>query len=175
MLKVIPCILLTYLSFALIKVLYRANQRRQRLKHGVDYNTVVSSNFSQNLIMNNSQSCDRTTRMLVAILIMFLIAEIPNGTVALLSGIYADEFHMVVYNNLGEVLDMLALFNSAINFILYCTMSRQFRKVFVKLFCTTVIVASEPANHLMTNHHHNKHKRQSQPLVDPHTCQTTFV
>lgn len=34
----------------------------------------------------------------------------------------------------GEVMDILALINSGINFILYCSMSRQFRKTFTLLF-----------------------------------------
>lgn len=34
----------------------------------------------------------------------------------------------------AEVTDVLALINSAINFILYCTMSRQFRITFKLLF-----------------------------------------
>lgn len=40
-----------------------------------------------------------------------------------------------IYVNLGEVIDLLALINNGVNFILYCTMSRQFRKTFQKTFC----------------------------------------
>lgn len=36
----------------------------------------------------------------------------------------------------GDVIDILTLINSAINFILYCTMSRQFRMTFNQLFCS---------------------------------------
>lgn len=32
-------------------------------------------------------------------------------------------------------MDMLALINSAVNFVLYCLMSAQFRKTFSQLFC----------------------------------------
>lgn len=39
----------------------------------------------------------------------------------------------------GDVMDILALINSAINFILYCAMSRQFRKTFNLLFCPKFI------------------------------------
>ena len=35
---------------------------------------------------------------------------------------------------MGELLDLLALINSAINFVLYCTMSRQFRVTFAAVF-----------------------------------------
>lgn len=34
----------------------------------------------------------------------------------------------------GEIMDILALLNSAINFILYCAMSRQFRTTFNMVF-----------------------------------------
>jgi len=34
----------------------------------------------------------------------------------------------------GDLMDILALINSSINFILYCSMSRQFRSTFALLF-----------------------------------------
>lgn len=36
--------------------------------------------------------------------------------------------------NIGDLIDILALINSGINFILYCSMSRQFRQTFIVLF-----------------------------------------
>ena len=160
--KLIPCLALTYLSLALIRVLYRANQRKQRLKqHGIDYNNIAGA---QHLVVTNSQHCDRTTRMLLAILLLFLITEFPSGLIALLSGILGEEFHMNIYHSLGELMDLLALINSAVNFILYCTMSRQFRKTFTKLFCTTVTIDTPTTV--------QRRRRQS---VDPFTCNTTCV
>ncbi|CAH0555968.1 unnamed protein product [Brassicogethes aeneus] len=41
---------------------------------------------------------------------------------------------------MGDVMDILALTNSAINFILYCTMSRQFRSTFGEVFRPKVVV-----------------------------------
>jgi hypothetical protein len=37
-------------------------------------------------------------------------------------------------------MDFLALLNSSINFILYCTMSRQFRETFAKIFLPRCLV-----------------------------------
>lgn len=82
---------------------------------------------------STSQS-DRTTRMLLAILLLFLLTEFPSGVVTLLSGVMGEAFLVNVYHPLGEVFDILALVNSAINFILYCVMSRLFRKTFCKIF-----------------------------------------
>ena len=35
----------------------------------------------------------------------------------------------------GDLMDIIALINNAINFILYCSMSKQFRDTFLGLFC----------------------------------------
>ncbi|XP_054709025.1 G-protein coupled receptor dmsr-1-like [Uloborus diversus] len=116
--KLVPCVALTALSLGLIRVLYEANLRRQRLKNRAE----------------NDRSHDRTTRMLLAVLLLFLLTEFPAGLLALLSGILGSDFFNNVYLNFGETMDALALVNSAINFIIYCSMSRQFRDTFALLF-----------------------------------------
>jgi hypothetical protein len=45
-----------------------------------------------------------------------------------------NEFFISCYTPLGEMMDMMALTNCMVNFILYCTMSRQFRITFKKIF-----------------------------------------
>ena len=52
----------------------------------------------------------------------------------MLSAIHGDEFFRHCYNPLGEVMDAAALLNSAINFLLYCIMSKQFRRTFIETF-----------------------------------------
>ncbi|GFT45837.1 sex peptide receptor [Nephila pilipes] len=116
--KLVPCVALTALSLGLIRVLYEANLRRQRLKNRAE----------------SDRSHDRTTRMLLAVLLLFLLTEFPAGLLALLSGILGSDFFNNVYLNFGETMDALALINSAINFIIYCSMSRQFRDTFALLF-----------------------------------------
>lgn len=61
---------------------------------------------------------DRTTRMLVIILLLFLVTEIPQGIMALLSGIWGHQFFTHCYSGMGEILDLVALLNSAVNFLL---------------------------------------------------------
>lgn len=116
--KLVPCVALTGLSLGLIKVLYETNKRRQRLKNRAEVD----------------RTHDRTTRMLLAVLLLFLLTEFPSGLLALLSGILGTEFFNNVYLNFGETMDILALINSAINFIIYCSMSQQFRSTFAELF-----------------------------------------
>ncbi|XP_032777570.1 LOW QUALITY PROTEIN: uncharacterized protein LOC116916429 [Daphnia magna] len=91
--------------------------------------------------LRHKHQTDRTTRMLVAVLVLFLVTEIPQGVMALLSGVLGRQFFIKCYSTgMGEILDLLALLNSAINFLLYCSMSRQFRRAarsqFRRLFGT---------------------------------------
>lgn len=76
---------------------------------------------------------DRTTKMLLAVWLLFLLTELPQGILGLLSGVLGWCFFVRCYNLLGDMMDLLALVNGAINFILYCSMSRQFRQTFRQL------------------------------------------
>ncbi|KAJ8883255.1 hypothetical protein PR048_015097 [Dryococelus australis] len=76
----------------------------------------------------------RTIRMLVAVMLLFLLTELPQGVLGLLSGILGRCFFHNCYHRFGELMDILALLNGAINFLLYCLMSRQFRAAFRQLF-----------------------------------------
>uniref|UniRef100_A0A1I7XMP5 G_PROTEIN_RECEP_F1_2 domain-containing protein n=1 Tax=Heterorhabditis bacteriophora TaxID=37862 RepID=A0A1I7XMP5_HETBA len=78
---------------------------------------------------------DHTTPMLVAVLSIFLLAELPQGILHVCNAIYSNEtFYQKIYLPLGDLMDLLSLLNSAVNFIIYCAMSRKFRCVFLQLF-----------------------------------------
>ena len=76
---------------------------------------------------------NRTTAMLLAVVGLFLLTELPQGVLTLCS-IFIPNFYADVYWPMGDVLDIAALINNSINFVLYCTMSRQFRETFVETF-----------------------------------------
>lgn len=132
--KIIPCLALTILSYCLVSALVNARERRDQLKR----NRSATKNSSSGGEEGEGRHTDRTTIMLLAILILFLITEIPQGILVLLSGILDDDdndaFFRNCYTAFNEVMDILALINGAINFILYCAMSRQFRQTFIRLF-----------------------------------------
>lgn len=120
--KLIPCTLLTLLTIVLVLTMKRAQQRHLRLiKH-----TAGES-------CDRSQETNRTTRMLTAVVVLFLVSELPQG---LLTSILLVDSSLFVklYMPLGDLLDMLALISSAATFVLYCTMSKQFRDCFVDVF-----------------------------------------
>ena len=119
--KLVPCVGLTILSILLVKTMREAEQRRRNLRQ-------TSSEDN-----GRDRKTNRTTRMLLTVVVLFLLTEFPQGILNLLNGIlpfFVDE----VYGPLGDLLDILALINNGINFILYCTMSKQFRDTFIEIF-----------------------------------------
>jgi phosphate/sulfate permease len=66
--KLLPCIALTFLSFQLIHALYEAKKRKEKLV----------GNISIKLLKKKKQA-NRTTKMLIAVLLLFLITEFPQA------------------------------------------------------------------------------------------------
>ncbi|XP_049832754.1 G-protein coupled receptor dmsr-1-like [Schistocerca gregaria] len=153
-LRLVPCAMLSLLSVWLVRTLVRSGRRHAALT-------------------GRGQRAHRTTRMLVAVLLLFLATEVPSGVLGLLSVLLRPCFFLNCYKLFSEVMDMLALFNGAVNFILYCTMSRQFRTTFSQLFCPLIKrgaghaanagaslavgdnCAPPVANNMNHHHHHN--------------------
>lgn len=121
--KLIPCVLLTILTVLLISAMQAANKRR-----------MILMSQGRKGESEREQETNRTTGMLLAIVALFLITELPQGILFLCSTFIPDFFGDVMVH-LGDLLDIVALINNSINFVLYCTMSRQFRVTFVDVFC----------------------------------------
>lgn len=180
LIKLLPCFILTLISFVLIRVLYKASKRKIKLKgysyqptndQGTGNGTITAGITALNgkkkwvisesggrlfeqLISLQSQSLlhplsmlnfslrpprtdrrtDRTTMLLVAVLLLFLITEFPQGILGLLSAIMHKCFLIRCYSLFGELMDLLALINASIGFVLYGLMSKQFRTGFTALF-----------------------------------------
>ncbi|KAI1721637.1 serpentine type 7TM GPCR chemoreceptor srw domain-containing protein [Ditylenchus destructor] len=150
MLKIIPCILLTVFMTLLVRMLMEARERRLRLCRGaaIPTNAVVANNTSPNNTcattnvnntcghqanaVNRQTQAERTTAMLTIIVAVFLITELPQGILVLAIGVQPQvRFAM---HQLGNVIDLLSLLNSSVNFILYATMSNVFRHEFLQTF-----------------------------------------
>lgn len=118
--KLVPCVVLTILTLVLVFAMYRVSQRHAMLRsHG------------RHMESFRAQEHNRTSAMLLAVVSLFLLTELPQGILTLCS-IFNPEFFDRVYWPLGDLLDMMALINNSINFVLYCSMSRQFRETFVR-------------------------------------------
>uniref|UniRef100_A0A915JBX0 G-protein coupled receptors family 1 profile domain-containing protein n=1 Tax=Romanomermis culicivorax TaxID=13658 RepID=A0A915JBX0_ROMCU len=68
--------------------------------------------------------------MLVAILSIFVVTELPQAMLTTASGLFTHDLHFHVYPLVGDMLDLLSLLNSCVNFVLYCAMSSRYRMAF---------------------------------------------
>ncbi len=122
--KMIPCALMSVFGLILVQTVSISHQRTKRLR----------KNSRPEFYRSRSREHSRTTKMMVIIIALFLITELPQGILALFSGLVPG-FFKAYYVPLGDAMDIIALINNAINFTLYCTMSKQFRRTFLQLFC----------------------------------------
>jgi hypothetical protein len=125
--KLIPCILLIIFSSLLF--------------YSVRKNPIINNTkkkFSVCSIRSEKEKLKeyrRTNIMLVLVCFLFFITEFPQGVLAIMSLIYhSKDFHSEIYMKFDDVIDIIALINNAINFILYCRMSSAFRRTFKDTF-----------------------------------------
>ena len=111
--KLIPCVALTILSLRLILALVEAKKRRKKLAEATMIKREeVSTEFSNekkrkrkpSRLMDKEKQTDRTTKMLLAILLLFLLTEFPQGVLGLLSVILGPEFFEECYIKLGRLI-----------------------------------------------------------------------
>lgn len=107
--KLIPCVALTGLSIKLVKVLLEAKRRRKKLttkntaiKMGNDKENACEKPKKKRKGNDKERQTDRTTMMLLAVLLLFLVTEMPQGILGLLSVILGPSFFNTCYMPLGK-------------------------------------------------------------------------
>lgn len=102
-LKLVPCVLLTFFSYKLIKALVQTKKRtRLLLNTSITLDVVDENNRKKQRQIEKEQQTDRTTRMLLAVLLLFLITEFPQAILGLLSVLYGVQFEKECYRPLGK-------------------------------------------------------------------------
>lgn len=113
--KLIPCIALTILSVRLILALLEAKRRRKKLT-SKPASATSSSNGTKTVVngkpaerprknsktLEKEKQTDRTTRMLLAVLLLFLITEFPQGIMGLLNTVLGTAFLLQCYLKLSK-------------------------------------------------------------------------
>lgn len=150
-LKLLPCCILTVISCWLIYTLFKAKKRHKALR-SYDCVPLRENKETKKKASKAERRADRTTKMLLAVLFLFLITEFPQGIFGLFIGIQGKDLFLGCYQMYGEVMDILALINGAINFILYCCMNRMFRSTFGKLFKHKILAPWAPASEIHTSY-----------------------
>ncbi|XP_047472857.1 G-protein coupled receptor dmsr-1-like [Penaeus chinensis] len=158
--KLVPCLLLAQIMPAIIRAMWLAKERRQKLTNRKPHQPASVSAANTPSVFarvsrrvkgsagdevgggqgkqppkKNEGSTERTTSMLLVVMFLFLLTEMPQGLLTGLSLIYGPDFFTDCYMQLADPMDLLALINSTINFVLYCAMSVQFRYTFAGMYC----------------------------------------
>lgn len=100
-LKLIPCILLALLSVLLVIELFKAKQRKKALHSDQKDIRLLKKRPNQKHIDKEKQF-NRTTKMLLAVLLLFLMAEFPQAMMGLLLHILGEKFAKECYGPLGK-------------------------------------------------------------------------
>ncbi|CAF0984704.1 unnamed protein product [Didymodactylos carnosus] len=159
-LKILPvCILITF-SLLLIHSIHSAQKLRQRLQQRSKKRRYSSSmgNFTREL---------RTTTMLVFITVFTVLVEAPQGLLFIASAVEKKFF--LLYSLLGDILDLSSIASSFITFIMYCSMSQQFRLEMYHLilpqYCHRLFLSQNHMTNncvttkLLTKQNHNNQNR----------------
>ncbi|XP_050420669.1 G-protein coupled receptor dmsr-1-like [Adelges cooleyi] len=141
--KLLPCCILTAVTISLITALSEASERKAK-------RLPTQQQMARLRNMKLKRRMDRTSRIMIAVLLLFLATEFPQGILGLLSGILGKRFFQTCYHLFGELMDMLALLNASLNFVFYCCMSKQFRVGFGQLFKAQSSSICKPSNILET-------------------------
>jgi hypothetical protein len=142
--KILPCVLIIIFGALLLRTL---NKTRVNRRHLSENGVTISA--------HTHVDPTRTTSMLLVVIVLFLITELPQG-ILLMCCLFLQNFFENIYIPLGDVMDILALINNSINFVLYCTMSSEFRRTFVALFCS-FSTSNERRKPYITSHYHGDH------------------
>ncbi|XP_046401721.1 G-protein coupled receptor dmsr-1-like isoform X2 [Ischnura elegans] len=166
LIKLLPCALLTLLSLALVSALAGTERRRSQVIKRGPAGGAGSSRRGAGV----GRRADRTTGMLLAVLLLFLLSEVPQGVLGLLSVIIGKRFFQDCYHRLGEAMDLLVLANGAVNFVVYYTMSRQFRDTFSSVFCRRAAIKGTPSEE-----DGNGNANPAPPMEAPLRGQSTWI
>lgn len=103
--KLVPCILLTHLSIRLITVLFQTKKNRKKLMNpNMPLQTIKERKPMITRKADKDKQADRTSAMLVAVLLLFLLTEFPQAILGLLSATKGADFELQCYVALGEYL-----------------------------------------------------------------------
>ncbi|KAG8198440.1 hypothetical protein JTE90_022178 [Oedothorax gibbosus] len=121
----IPLLLLTVFNAFLIKSVHSSKSRRKTMTRRRDTG-------------DQSTQESKITIMLIAVVILFLICQLPTAITLLYKAFHTVEPRSnedLLLRGLGNIFNFLVAVNAAGNFVLYSLLSQKYRKTFVLIFC----------------------------------------
>ncbi|KAL3275325.1 hypothetical protein HHI36_020092 [Cryptolaemus montrouzieri] len=102
LLKLAPCVLLTFLFYKIISALMETRRRRGKLMNKSMAKKLNEGFKSNDIHIYKETQADRTTRMLLAVLLLFLLTEFPQALLGSISAVYGEVFLEECYSPLGN-------------------------------------------------------------------------
>lgn len=125
---IVPFCLLSILNFFLVRAVRKSRKTRESL---------TPFHLHNQIRIRAMQKEDRITITLIAVVIMFLVCQMPTASVLIYISITPPAEHESFEENillgLGNIFNLLVSINAACNFLLYTVLSDKYRKLFVKI------------------------------------------
>ena len=121
--KILPSLLILVYSSLLIIHIKKAKDQSAKF---------FTSSAEAAMLHQRNKEQNRITLMLVVVVVCAVASETPNGVMSLISAL-DHVFLQCVYRKIGEIFDVIAIINMSLNFMIYCSMSKQFRDTFKSL------------------------------------------
>ncbi|CAB3404698.1 unnamed protein product [Caenorhabditis bovis] len=118
--KIVPSIILCLMTFFILDQLKKIQ--------------ILSARFSN---VERDKQHQRTTNMILAIMVLFIFVELPQGVLAVLATI-SD---ITVIYDLGDITEVFTLLTSIIIFILLCSMNGRIRSAFRDVACIRAAIS----------------------------------
>uniref|UniRef100_A0A0K0DFJ1 G_PROTEIN_RECEP_F1_2 domain-containing protein n=1 Tax=Angiostrongylus cantonensis TaxID=6313 RepID=A0A0K0DFJ1_ANGCA len=112
--KIIPSVILCVMTFLILNQLKQIQQ--------------LSARFMN---VKRDKQHQRTTKMILIIMFVFIIVELPQGLLAVLSTVT----DLQLISALGDFTEMITLLTSCVIFALFCLMNGKIRSAFMEASC----------------------------------------
>ncbi|XP_065209200.1 sex peptide receptor-like isoform X2 [Planococcus citri] len=133
--RLLPAVVLAWLTYRLIVILIARKTHQEQL-------TQSASVGNQMKTAKMNQQISKSTSILFTVVALFFIAEFPKGILSLLRIIYNEKATVIrkeCFTSLQTMFQVIVNFNISITFVVYYTLSHQFRITFKSMFsCKSV-------------------------------------
>lgn len=136
----LPLFLLAVFNSFLIRSVHQSKTQRRRMTMRGHRN-------------DHAHQENRITIMLIAVVIMFLLCQLPTASILVYTSIHTLDHNsnaQAVVLGLGNIFNCLVAINAACNFILYCAFSDKYRRTFLRTFIPCMYRLGSP-NHSQSN------------------------
>ncbi|XP_054157468.1 FMRFamide receptor-like [Oppia nitens] len=139
----IPFLLLTIFNTFLIRSVHLSRRQRRTMTRPNEQAmkatlTSSSSTTTAPPADTSSKQESRITIMLIAVVILFLICQLPTAVTLIYTAFHDIDLNTnsgVLIRGLGNIFNFLMAINAAGNFVLYCLLSNKYRRTFLQSFC----------------------------------------